>query len=77
MFQGALIGFAAGALSALLVEFSASWLVAGMLEDAAIFTETIVPTFIHLGLVLIGLTAGTAGSLLATTVGLGDERNPR
>ena len=77
VFQGALIGFAAGALSALLVEFSASWLVAGMLENTEILAETIVPTFIHLGLVLIGLTAGTAGSLLATTVGLGDERNPR
>ena len=77
IFQGALIGFAAGALSSLLVEFSASWLVAGMLEDTEILAETIVPTFIHLGLVLIGLAAGTAGSLLATSVGLGDERNPR
>ena len=77
IFQGALIGFAAGALSSLLVELSASWLVAGMLEDTEILAETIVPTFIHLGLVLIGLAAGTAGSLLATSVGLGDERNPR
>ena len=75
--QGALIGFAAGALSALLVEVSASWLVAGMLEDAENLAETIVPPFIHLGLILIGLAAGTAGSLLATSVGLGNERNPR
>ena len=74
--QGALIGLLSGFLSALIVEAASLWVMGRITDTSIVSGEALVPTTIHLGLLLIGLVAGSAGSLLATTVGLGDERHP-
>ena len=75
IFQGALIGLLSGFLAAVIVEAGSFW-VAGRITDSSVFNGgALVPTVVHIGLLLIGFIAGSAGSLLATTVGLGDERH--
>ena len=73
--QGALIGVLSGALSAVMVEAVSMWVSTRVSDDALIAGESLVPMSVHLSLLSFGLVAGTAGSLLATTFGLGDERH--
>ena len=72
--QGALIGLLSGLVASLMVQASTAWVML-QVDDVAMFVgNTSVPAFIHAAVWIIGLSAGGAGSLLATTVGLGDER---
>lgn len=72
--QGALIGLLSGLMASLMVQASTAWVML-QVDDVAMFVgNTSVPAFVHAAVWIIGLSAGAAGSLLATTVGLGDER---
>ena len=72
--QGAVIGLIAGLGSSVLLE-----LIAGLISESQFVqlipeTSAVIPTVVHLGLLFVGFAAGALGSLLATVVGLGDER---
>ena len=74
--QGSLIGLLSGALSVVMVEGASMWIATRVSDATLTVGDGLVPVPVYLGLLSFGLIAGTAGSLLATTFGLGDERLP-
>jgi hypothetical protein len=59
-----------------MVEGASMWIATRVSDAALTVGDGLVPMPVYLALLSFGLIAGTAGSLLATTFGLGDERLP-